>query len=510
MPTSDPSAHVLAGARSTLGSFAWRRVAVVGGVIAASVLLMQPSVASLWVTWNDTEARAYTHGPLIALVCVWLFLQRRDELSDAVIDPVFAVTAGVAVISIAWVIALRSGLQLIHEALFPFLVWLTVWAAVGIRVAKICAFSILYLYFAVPIWSIGNGVLQAMTVFATDLMLKVAGLPAHVDGNFVHIPSGVFEIAGGCSGLHYFVVALAIAALFGEMNRDSPKVRVLLFLLAGVIAALTNWIRVFVIIVAGHFTEMQHYLVKVDHYYFGWGLFAIGMVAFFFFARHLPVAPASPETISKELKGIDRASLGGPVLAIVALAVGPLLLWLSDSVDAAPPIARATLPSNPDGWETFPIAHTSWQPQYQSADSVISGEYRRGTQSVNVFVASYGSQAQGKELIGYDNSIAGEHAEVVSTRALTSNGPVREIEVRGPAQEHALIWYQYQIGSRSFSNDLSAQLQYGASSLLGPVTSRIVALRASCANDCVEARMLLEEFSTSWQGGTPLDQAEQN
>jgi len=58
--------------------------------------------------------------------------------------------------------------------------------------------------------------------------------------NYVHIPSGTFEIAGGCSGLHFFIVALAISALYGELQRDSIKIRVALICLAALLVWLAT------------------------------------------------------------------------------------------------------------------------------------------------------------------------------------------------------------------------------------------------------------------------------
>ena len=41
---------------------------------------------------------------------------------------------------------------------------------------------------------------------------------------------------------------------------------------------LTNWCAFFIIVVAGHLTDMQHHLVTDEHYSFGWYMFA-GMMA---------------------------------------------------------------------------------------------------------------------------------------------------------------------------------------------------------------------------------------
>src|SRR5690606_24257028 len=120
-------------------------------------------------------------------------------------------------------------------------------------------------------------------------LLRVVGIPSHFIGNDVQIPAGTFEIAGGCSGLHFFVVALAIGALMGEMRGDDWRGRLKLLLLAGALALVCNWLRVFTIILAGHYTHMQHYLVAQSHYGYGWMVFALAMVVFFVLERRIAI-----------------------------------------------------------------------------------------------------------------------------------------------------------------------------------------------------------------------------
>src|SRR5690606_16830265 len=169
----------------------------------------------------------------------------------------FVLLGGAAV---GWVLVVRAGIGIVEWMALPVILILAIWAAFGPAVARRNLFPIGYLYFAIPIWGSVNGLFQSATVVAVRGLLRVVGVPSHFNGNFVEIPAGTFEIAGGCSGLHFVIVALALAALMGEMRGDDWRGRSILLVLAGALAVVTNWIRVFVIIVAGHQTDMQHYL----------------------------------------------------------------------------------------------------------------------------------------------------------------------------------------------------------------------------------------------------------
>src|SRR5690606_8871863 len=82
------------------------------------------------------------------------------------------------------------------------LAWIgTVWALTGARTARRFALPLGFFYFATPVWHLATDALQALTVAVVSTVVRVAGMPAFVEGNFIHLPSGTFEVEGGCAGL---------------------------------------------------------------------------------------------------------------------------------------------------------------------------------------------------------------------------------------------------------------------------------------------------------------------
>src|SRR5688500_12557242 len=201
-------------------------------LIVAVFCLYWPTASSLIREWEDTQKTTYTHGYLIGAISLWLMVRNRQRIKTSALHVSWgaAITAGA--VSLLWLVALRAGIQIVHQMLLPILMWLAVCAICGRAIAIRCAFPIAYLYFAIPFWDEVNFILQGATVAAVDFLLRLTGVHAYVESNIVQISGGVFEIAGGCSGLHFFIVALAIAALYGEINRDSVKVRLQLLALA--------------------------------------------------------------------------------------------------------------------------------------------------------------------------------------------------------------------------------------------------------------------------------------
>ncbi len=521
---------------ATFGSEALRRAALVTLLALAAAVLLWPSSQSLLEEWRNTDNLTYTHGPLVALVCLWVLWRRRRMLAAQPLQVDWRAGVLTVLLSVAWVIFYRSGLQLVHQLLLPLLAWCAVYAALGGRLARVCAFAFAYLYLAIPLWSAGNGILQDITVHAVRMLLGITSIPAHVVGNLVHIPAGSFEIAGGCSGLHFFIVAIAIAALHGELQDATVKARGLLLMLAALLAMLSNWLRVFTIIVAGYLTDMQHFLIQVDHYYFGWVLFAVVIVGFFLLAnrvldsrlnRPTTERAGSPEVSETQAAGRARLSLGC-ALALGALAVGPLL-------SVATPLVREqpSLPQRPadasglmglqqaSGQDAGSVRGSAaigmvgetangagwmladWTPSYPGADYREQGVYwieeasspagtnsttgSRLGQGVKSHTAIYLSQRQGKELIGYDNSILGQSDLRVLASTRRDALKVNEFVVGARDGRQGLIWYYYEIGSLHLTRGLAAQLAYGLGSLWSEPVSRVVALGTPCEASCGSA-----------------------
>jgi exosortase A len=476
--------------------WSWAVVAIRFALFAGALALLWPTTSSLIVEWEDTNKTTYTHGYLIVLICAWLLLRGRDEAGAARPAVRVGVLCLIAAGSFLWLLALRSGLQAVHQVLLPPLFLFSVWSTLGWRSALRATFAAGYFYFAVPLWEVVNGLLQSTTALVVGQLLRITGVPAYVDGNIVHLAVGTFEIAGGCSGLHFFIVGTALAALYGEIHRDTLPARLKLLILAIGMALLANWLRVYVIVVAGYLTNMQHYLVRVSHYGFGWSVFAVTMVAFFFVASRMTVtaAPVRSSALFPAARSQVRPSLLllASGLSLTAIAVGPVWNALVPLQAASMPSRDMLLPRNPGAWSgPVPSHGADWLPTYTGADSVQTGAYSDGQRNVQMFAAVYASQSQGKELVTYSNSIVG-NADALQWQDSPGG---REVVIAANAGRHWVVRYFYQIDSLRTHSDLTAQLRYGLGSLSGHPLSAIFAFGSPCVPDCGAARAAIDSFA---------------
>ncbi|MGE0388377.1 MAG: exosortase A [Gammaproteobacteria bacterium] len=482
-----------------------RPLAVLVLLLAIALAAFWPSISALMELWSHPERRTYQHGYLIAAIALWLLFRERQRIARAVGRPSPTLLIFASAGAVAWAIAWNAGLQVVHFLLWPAILWAAIAGAFGWQAGRALAPPIAYLYFAMPIWDALTPGLQSATVLANKVLAIVVGMPVLIEGNYIHIPEGSFEIAGGCSGLNYLVVGLAIAALLGEVNRDRPGRRLLLIAIGGGLALASNWLRVFIIIYAGHVTDMDHYLVRVDHYNFGWVLYAFVLALFFYIARKLPESKAAAGSdLSQGSPASGRSVMPGAI-AIVILALGP---WLAGTIrlagtdelssGAGVGVSQIELPQSQE-WQPAP-AIGDWVPMFAGADAESLVEFSRGESRVTAYTATYLRQAQGRELIGHDSRIEGlvPGRLTKSGVRIAAAGPgisAMEAQWRSAGGSDALIWWTYRIGSRDFTSGLQAQLWYGLASLWSDPVSAIVALRSECRPDCGQARHVLQDFA---------------
>jgi exosortase A len=468
---------------------------VLGSLVLVAALYWATSleIADLW---QDTVRRRYTHGWLVLAITVWLIWRDRAQLRSIALTPPTGGWCVVAIGSVGWLVGLKAGLLAMTMLGLPLLVLGAIWAAAGQNLARRVAFAVLYLYFALPVWELINPALQRLTALVNVWLTRVAGIPVLVDEYVIHIPAGSFEIAGGCSGLHFLVVALAIAALQGEIDRYSWRSRWVLTGLAAALALGTNWLRVFIIIVAGHLTDMQHFLVKVDHYYFGWFIFVFALGFYLYLSSRVPRGgheePRSKSSGSTAARGRMVAAAG---LSVAALSLGPV--WsLAGRGEALEPAVQS--PPLLAGWSGPGLYLSDWRPEFANPDEEFLVAYHsESAADVVLYFAAYHSQHQGKELRGYGNSILGARYHSKETRrreVLVKAGvvPLVEHRVEGMDNGEMLVWSLFTVDGKPDSMGLPGQLAYGIRSLLRSPTASVIGLAADCRPDCESARNALD------------------
>jgi exosortase A len=482
----------------------WKGPALVCAVLVAALLVYWPATISLAELWSDARGETYTSGFLIAAISLWLMWRaRRDFVYVAPPQAAWrwlalAFLAGTALV---WQFALRAGIQLGYLTLLPVLLWTCVLLVCGVRAARAAAFPLGYLIFALPVWDHAISLLQWLTIQVVRLTLRATGVPSYFSGDLVQIPAGVFEIQGGCSGLNYLIVGLAIGTLLGELRHDDMRARLRWLLVMGALSIVSNWVRVYTIILAGHLSHMQSYLVRVSHYSYGWVIFMVALLLFFAYVRYRAKPPrahlgkpaaAPPDPVLSQM----RAGWLTGVLAAAAFPAAMNLIVGSrlPAVDAG--LMAPGKAAEFHGWRAGPASGSSWQPLQPNADREQHLRFARGSEVVELFVADYAEQRQRRKLGGRASYPGGLGVEVVDENLAQAAGKTFATQQLEHDGMRVSLWRVYQVGDRWFTSATRAQFWYSAQTFvtLRSLPSRVWLLRSECAMDCAAADARLVRF----------------
>ena len=462
-------------------------------------LIYWPSTVFLYRKWIDTAGTTYTHGWLILLICIALLVRSRRELTAAPARRSRPAAVALALVIVVWLVAYRASVEGLEVPLLPLIFWLGVTTAFGWPVGRVMLFPVAYFYFAVNIWY--GAPLQHLTVLVMRGALALTGPAALIEGQAVHIPNGTFLIEEGCSGLHFMIVGLAVAALYGEQRRDSRPDRLRQLALMAGLALLANWVRVYTVIEAGYLTNMQSYLVRVSHYGFGWGVFAVALLVFFLLAPRLETdapQPAAAVAPVPEAPASRRAELMGVLISLAILIALPLLNSAARRLHAAPALAQPAASLDPQPpWHAVPVdIRSAWLPIFGGADELQRRAFGSDADdTVEVLGVAYRVQRQGAELVGETSSLTGTRLQAGAEQVIASAaGPFRETEATDPSGARSLIWWRFQVNERNLVRPLTQQLWYGVNALVGQPAAGLIALRTACHIDCGSAHRTLEEF----------------
>lgn len=452
--------------------------------------LFWPTLAALWGVWMHVAD--YQYGFLAAGIALWLLFKESNRIDAADVKPEMRILPALAVTLVVWMVAYRAHSDMLQQVLFPAVLLLSVYASLGFVAARTVAFPIAYFYFAMPLWDHFVPVLQWMTTQAAENLLALLNVPTQVDGHQVTIPAGKFSIVEGCSGKRYFIIGLSFAALLGWLQGVRRGRFILLLAIAALIAILVNWVRVVIVIYAGHVSDMQHYLVAVEHKTLGYALFLPMLWVIAWVGRRLAMPHEAPEPTHANLSWHDVArSLAGPSLLILGS-----LVWLtaaSRSVDAS--VAVGVFPLRVGEWHGPLPASREWEPRFAGASDERRASYADAQGRIDIYVNAYGQQSDGQELVYHSNSLS-PAPSWIPVRTWSSSG-LRIWIATHPQHGRWVFAQTYVVGGHATPSALQAQFLYGWSALGTPDMSGVVGLATRCQNDCAEEAVRIEHL---WLG----------
>lgn len=490
------SAAVSVAAGPSLFDAVWQRhAAMLARVWALLLILFRSDVGDLAsIYWTNTT---FGHCLFVAPVVGWLVWQRRVGLAKV---PPVAWWPGLVVVAGgagAWMLGDAAGVALFRHLGLVVMLQGAVVALLGPNVVRALAFPLAYMIFLVPF---GEGLekpLQDLTVAILVPLLDLFGVPAHVDGVLITTPNGYFEVAEACSGAKFVIAMIAYGALVANVCYVSWRRRVAFMAVALVVPMLANGVRAFGTVYAAYLTSVEA-ATGFDHILYGWVFFGAVMagvlaIGWKWFDRD-PDAPwFDPAKLQARWPGTAQMPA---VVALVSLTIVSLFMaWAGVIAARADTLPARVVAPQVAGWtQGPPSTRAVWKPNFPGADHFVMTRYADGMGAqVDLVIAVYASQREGKELVGFGQGAIRENDSWVRIEDLPEleGGAALRMTAPGPVEREVVTWYR--VGDIVTGSPSRVKAETLKAKLLGG-RQRAVAVMVSAEKTDLPTRAAIKRF----------------
>lgn len=498
-----PPIHLVGPAQPTAASVrrAWPGY-IIGWVaaVAAILAILNNDVAHLANSWWNNET--YGHCLLIPPILAWLVWQRREALAKIAPKPWWPGALLILGSGLVWIVGELAGVALLrHTAIILTLIF-SVPTIFGLAVARGVTFPLFFALFLIPVGEQFEPFLQTITAEFATYFLRAIGVPTHMDGVFISIPNGDFEVAQACSGIRFLIAMAAFGALVANVCFKSWKRRLIFMAFALSLPVLANGVRVWGTIYAAHLTTPE-VARGIDHVVYGWVFFAIVMIVLLavswkYFDRPVDDPFIDPAKLQQPgaLPGLLTRLAAVALLAVGAGAAAPT--WARIIALQGPDrVTTALSITPPPGWSITAYKGLPWRPIYKnpSAEQFSSFSDRSGD-TVDVYVALFDRQYEGHEIVGFGQGVFEDQEAQSWSWAANARAPAGASGLqinRGPFVRDIVQYYW--VNGKLTGSPYTAKVEGLKARLLGgePRAATLV-LSAERTDPLVSARPAIDRY----------------
>jgi exosortase A len=418
---------------------------MVAAVWAVLLLIFWRDAADMAMIWWNSST--FNHCLLILPILYWLVIQRKELLAQLTPQawrmPLLYLAAG----AFGWLLGDAAGLAVARQLGLIMMLQGSTSALLGLNVTRGLLFPLFYMFFLLPIGEEAVPMLQTLTAKMCMALLGWTGIPAHINGIFISTPSGYFKVAEACSGVKFLIAMIAYGALVSNLCFKGWGRRIAFMAVCVEVPIVANGLRAFGTIFIAEYTGTD-FASGFDHVFYGWIFFGVVIalvmaIGWRFFDKSADAPAFDPAKLqSGQAKGVSFKTILAAALAIAALPAG----WSAIvSAKASPVPAQIALPQVA-GWQVVPYQpRYNWMPRFTGASHTLIGRYRNAAGAqVDLYIAVYDRQSEGRELIGFGQGAADPDSEWAWTAdiAAPKNAKAERITAPGPVARDVVSYYR--------------------------------------------------------------------
>lgn len=383
-------------------------------LVLAALPVFWIGFASLGRAWMTPE---YSHGPLIPLISLYLFLRELRARPPAAPGTAADRRPGIALIALALAVGIFGTLVRIPDIVtYGLILWVggVMLTGFGWAQGRHHFLPVVHLVFMLPLpqfvyWKLSiflQGVSSELGVWLVALM----GVPVMLEGNVIDLGVYKLQVAEACSGLRYLFPILSFSYLFAILYRGPLWHKAVLLLAAAPLTVLMNSVRIAVIGVLVNrygIAQAEGFL----HFFEGWVIFLACVGILFGMAMALQRLTPEPKPLAETID-LDFQGFGAQAVRLLGIGAsrgmaGAALMTFGVSATFVlfPSTDRVVLDRDP--FLLFPRSFGPWSglqepldPEVEkvlNADDYISATYAAVGQPgfISLFIAYYDRQTEG-------------------------------------------------------------------------------------------------------------------
>jgi len=393
----------------TWGNF-WLLIATIGAAI-----FFVGGLDALLVAWQLPE---YSHGPLIPILSIFLFLRQLKEYPPDP-GPKRKRWIGFTVLVVAMLFGALGKLSNIDELVaYATIIWVggILLVSFGWDTGKYFWPPVLHLIYMLPLPGVLyyklSTVLQTISSELGVFFLQLINVPVFLEGNIIDLGVIKLHVAEACSGLRYLFPILSFSYIFAVLYRGPTWHKAVLLISAVPITVFMNSVR---IAVAGYIVNKfsAEWLEGFTHFFEGWVIFVICILFLFLLAwvllyfrkdrvSLLDALDLDTDGIGVQAMRLQYTAASRAMIAAAVLSVGFLAVWQAVPDRSEQIVAR-------DTFDVFPRQLKDWTqqgaPEFLTSDVLEvlgADDYRQvnftspsHAASVGLFMAWYNDQSKG-------------------------------------------------------------------------------------------------------------------
>ena len=459
-----------------------------------------PTFVELHKRWSDFDG-SYSYGylvPLIAAYMCWLRVPVAGSTGasfSTTLTRLASLAAAIAAVmaTLVWVMSYLTFTGAIAQLMLPIILLSLMIVVLGLSISRNLFMPILFLFFAIPVWEVLIEPLRTVAVFVTEQLLLLWRIPALLNGYSIQLTSGVVLIAGGCSGLNFLMTGLVIG-VFHAFSFLSGRGRWIAIALIVILSLIANWLRIFLLILIGHYSEMQHPLMH-EHGTFGWVIYAVALAIYFVLMNIVEKRLASTKGTISSASNTASAwpSAANSPLFNRRFFLGCLVAALCSFVALFARIEQSDGSNKALGFSMgdrlWQSEQSDWLPAYKGYDEIQSWRYTGSNDlDVRLVTANYYEQTQGKELIHDSNQLAAKGVDSRANVQLSNGIELTHSILRDGAQKRHLYTI-FRVGDYYTISPLEAKLYQVLANFQGDERAALLVFTFECALGCEQVNV---------------------